>query len=167
MRTTTAPMDGHLAAPEELSWDAPVALHAESRALREDEPARGFLLRLHSDPACTLRLVPEAPLVARRYDQAKADSICPACGHALVAVASSSVVRRLREAETTLTRLRARAGDGPMPREVVHCRALRYEAETMTSVHPDAAELAARVAALAGEVGEVLREVMIAYDRRR
>lgn len=158
---------GLRAAPEALSWDVPVALHAESRAPRDDEPARGFLLRLHTDPDCSARLVPGGTLVAKTYEQAKADAVCAECGTSLVASSSSSVVRRLREAERTLHKLRGTAADGPMPREVVHCRALRFEAETAVSVHPDAAALAARVADLASELGEYLRDAMASYDRRR
>jgi hypothetical protein len=164
---TAAPPTGSQAAPEELSWDAPVTAHAESRAPRDDEHGRGFLLRLHLDPACTARLVPGGLLVAKRYEQAKADSICLECGADLVAGSQSSVVRRLRDAERTLVRLQGRGGDEPMPREIVHCRALRFEAETAVSVHPDAAELAARVADLATRVSDALREAMAAYDRRR
>jgi hypothetical protein len=158
---------GHQPAAEELSWDAPMALHAESRAPRDDEPARGFLLRLHTDPACPSRLVPGGALVAKRYETAKADALCTECATPLVADASSSVVRQLREAERTLLRLRSRAHEGPMPREMVQCRALRYEAETAVSIHPDAAALAQLVVELASEVVQELREAMAAYDRNR
>lgn len=164
---TSASPTGHQAAPEELSWDRPVRLHAESRAPLEDEAPRGFLLRLHTDPACPARLVPDGALVLRSYEQARADTICTACGVELVASSHSSVVGRLREAERTLHKLRGRSTEGPMPREIVHCRALRFEAETMVSTHPDAAELAVRVSELAGAVAEALRDAMAAYDRRR
>lgn len=152
---------------EELSWDAPVTLHAESRAPRDDEPARGFLLRMHTDPDCTSRLVPDGILVAKRYDQVKADQLCTECATPLVASSTSSVVRHLREAERTLHKLRGRASDGPMPREMVQCRAVRFEAESARSVHPDAAALAERVVALASEVADTLRDAMQAYDRHR
>jgi hypothetical protein len=164
---TAAPPTGPAAAPEELSWDEPVRLHAESRAPRDDEPGRGFLLRLHADPACPARLVPEGLLVERRYAQARAEALCPTCTGGLLAAATSSVVHRLREAERTLLRLQAAAADGPMPREVVHCRALRYEAQTAVSAHPEAPEVAARVTALAGEVAALLVRAMTAYDRSR
>lgn len=142
-------------------------LHGESRAPRDDEPARGFLLRLHADAGCCSRLVPGASLVARPYETVKADQLCLDCAGALVASSSSSVVRRLREAERTLLSLRGRGAEGPMPKEIVHCRALRFEAESTASVHPDTRFLALRVAALATDVAEVLREAMAAYDRRR
>ncbi|MCW2600775.1 MAG: hypothetical protein JWM02_2604 [Frankiales bacterium] len=151
---------------EELSWDAPVALHAESRVPRDDEPARGFLLRVHSDPDCPSRLVPSAALVTRHYERLKSDAVCSACGTELIATASSNVIRRLLEAERTLNTLRDLALEGPMPREIVHCRALRFEAQSAVSVHPDAPELAGRVADLASEVGEALRAAMAAHDRR-
>jgi hypothetical protein len=165
--STSAAAAGQLAPAEELSWDAAVRLHGESRAPRDDEPARGFLIRLHTDPACPARLVPDGTLVTKSYERAKAETVCPECGSALVARASSSVVRRLREAERTLHKLRGRAADGPMPRELVHCRALRFEAESVVSVHPDAAALATRVADLAGAVADSLRDAMARYDRRR
>ena len=152
---------------EELSWDAAVVFHGESRAPRDDEPARGFLLRLHADPACTSRLAPEAPLHERRYESVRADQLCLDCAAGLVASSSSSVVRRLREAERTLLSLRGRTTDGPMPREIVHCRAIRFEAESTVSLHPDARVLAVRVAALATNVADGLRDAMAAYDRRR
>ncbi len=152
---------------EVLSWDTPVPLHAESRPPRDDEPAKGFLLRLHTDPACPSRLAPDLPLLAHRYDQAKAADLCTGCATTLIPAARSSVVRQLRDAEATLQRMRGRSADGPMPREMVQCRAIRFEAETAASVHPDAGALAVRVAALAGEVMAALREVMEAYDRRR
>ena len=171
MRTTAAPAPGApTQAPppgEELSWDAPQALHGESRAPRDDEPARGFLLRLHADPSCGSRLVPDAQLIARRYESVRADQLCHDCALGLVASSASSVVRRLREAERTLLGLRARIGDGPMPREIVHCRAIRFEAENTASLHPDARLIAVRVAALATNVADGLRDAMAAYDRHR
>ena len=171
MRTTSAPAPGapSQAPPqgEELSWDDPVTLHGESRAPRDDEPARGFLLRLHADPSCGSRLVPDAQLIARRYEAVRAEQLCLDCTVGLVPSSSSSVVRRLREAERTLLGLRGRIGDGPMPREIVHCRALRFEAESTVSVHPDARLIAVRVAALATDVADGLRDAMAAYDRRR
>ena len=142
-------------------------MHAESRAPREDEPVKGFLLRLHLDPRCGCRLAPEHTLVAKRYEEAKADSLCPECSVTAVTSAHSSVVRRLREAERTLRLLQGGQIDGPMPREVVHCLALRHEAETATSVHPDATELAARVVGLATEVADRLRDAMRRYDHAR
>jgi hypothetical protein len=168
VRTSPSPAPvGPAAAVEELSWDAPIAFHAESRAPREDEPARGFLLRLHADPDCPSRLAPGNALVARRYEQAKADALCAECSGPVVATAHSSVVRRLREAERTLRALLAHSGDGPMPREIVHCRALRFEAEQARGVHPDVSDLAHRVADLAGEVAGVLKEALAAYDSGR
>lgn len=171
MRTTSPPVPGAQAHPdsraEELSWDSPVAFHGESRAPRDDEPARGFLLRLHADPSCASRLVPDAPLIARRYESVRADQLCLDCATSLVASSASSVVRRLREAERTLLALRSRIGDGPMPREIVHCRALRFEAENTASLHPDARLIAVRVAALATDVADGLQAAMAAYDRHR
>lgn len=152
--------------PEELAWDAPVVFHAESRA----GDGAGFLLRLHTDPACPLRLVPEGLLVSRRYDRARADALCPTCAAATVPTSTSTVVRRLRDAARTLDRLRAAAsapGAGPMPREVVHVRALRYEAQHAVSVHPDAPRAAEAVVTLADEVAEALRHALTSYDRRR
>jgi hypothetical protein len=150
--------------PEELSWDDPVAVSAESRA----SDGGGFLLRLHLDPRCPTRLVPDGLLVARRVPTARADALCPTCATSLVAGSRSSVVLRLRESARVLDRLRARAADsGPMPREVVHVRALRYEAETCASVHPDVDRARAAVLDLAAEVTELLRRAMASYDRRR
>ena len=165
-QVTSAPQ-GQQAAAEELSWDDLVPLHAESRAPRDDEPARGFLLRLHTDPTCASRLVPDGSLVGRKYESAKAEAMCGECTADLVAQSHSSVPRRLRDAERTLLNLQSRQHDGPMPKEIVHCRALRFEAESAVSVHPDVPETAARVADLASEVAEALREAMAAYDRRR
>lgn len=142
-------------------------MHAESRAPREDEPIKGFLLRLHLDPTCLCRLSPEHLLIAKRFEEAKADSLCPECAGSAVAAAHSSVVRRLKEAERTLRALHDRANDGPMPREVVHCLALRHEAETAQSVHPEATELAARVTSLATEVADRLKDAMRRYDHAR
>ncbi len=85
----------------------------------------------------------------------------------LVASSHSSVVRQLREAERTLHRMRGRSTDGPMPREGVQCRAIRFEAENTVSIHPDARALADRVADLASEVMESLRNAMIRYASRR
>jgi hypothetical protein len=161
----STPTTGHQPAPEELSWDLPVALHAESRPPRDDEPRRGFLLRLHADPQCTARLAPETLLLLRQYDQVKAESLCQECATSLVPSSSSSVIRRLREAERTLQRMRGRTD--PMPREVVQCRALRFEAESAVSVHPDTAALATKVADLATEVSTALRDAMQNYDHRR
>lgn len=146
--------------PEVLAWESPVVLSGESRPPAGHE--RGFVLRLHADEACTHRLVAGRALVARRYDEAKADDLCPACTSELVRAATSSVVRRLRDAQRTLRALLAgaRRGDRPVPREVVHCRALRYEAEQAVSVHPDVQALAAEVVDLAGEVAEALREAL-------
>lgn len=153
--------------PEELSWDSPVQLHAESRPPQDDEPAKGFLLRLHTDPACAARLAPDISMLARRYETVKADSLCLECASGVIPSAQSSVVRRLREAERTLHRMRGRSTDGPMPREMVQCRAVRFEAESAVSIHPDAAALASRVADLASEVSQSLRDAMASYDRRR
>lgn len=122
-------------------------------------------MRLHTDPDCTARLAPALAMLSRRYEQVKAEVLCAECATGLVPSASSSVIRRLREAERTLQRMRGRTD--PMPREVVQCRALRYEAESAVSVHPDTPTLAARVADLATEVGAALREAMQSYDRRR
>lgn len=167
MRTQTTPSPtGQQPGPEELSWDRPTTFHAESRAPHDDEPARGFLLRLHSDSACLRQLAPDGLLVPKAYERTRADTVCGQCGTEAVAASSSSVVRRLRGAERALHRLRARAGDGPMPREVVYCRAMRFEAQSAVSVHPAAPLLADRVADLAGEVAEALRAAMVAYDRR-
>lgn len=145
---------------EELFWDDAVRVHAESRAPRDDEPARGFLLRLHLDPDCSARLAPEHPLVLKRYDHAKAEQLCPECTRTLLESAHSSVVRALRNAETTLLRLQGQGPDQLVPREIVHCRALRHEAETATGVHPDIPAVAQRVAALATVVERSLREAM-------
>lgn len=153
------------ASVEELYWDDPVTFHAESRAPRDDEPARGFLLRLHLDPACSARISPEHVLVAKRYEQVKAPTMCPECTGPLVATSRSSVVRRLREAERTLTLLLAQASAGPMPRETVHCRALRHEAETHRSIHPEAPGAASTVIELAGTVADALREALVKYER--
>lgn len=131
-------------------------LAGESRPPADGE--RGFVLRLHADPGCAVRLVPGARLVERSYEQARADDVCPACTAGVVASSSSSVVRRLRDAERTLRRLLASASDTPLPREIVHCRALRHEAAQARSVHPHVQALAAEVADLAGEVAEALRE---------
>lgn len=160
----TSPTDGS-ASVEELYWDEPVVFHAESRPPRDDEPARGFLLRLHLDPACAVRISPEHALVARRYEQVKAPTLCPVCTEPLVASSRSSVVRRMLEAERTLTQLLVVASQGPSPRESVHCRALRHEAETHRSVHPEAPETAARVIELAGTVADALREALVRYER--
>ena len=153
------------ASVEELYWDEPVRFHAESRPPRDDEPARGFLLRLHLDPDCPARICPEQALVAKRYEQVKAPTLCPGCTEPLVATSRSSVVRRLLEAERTLTQLLGVAAQGPSPRESVHCRALRHEAETHRSIHPDAAEAAGRVVELAGTVADALREALVRYER--
>lgn len=152
MSTASAPP------PEVLSWDEPVRLHGESVAPPEDAPARGFLLRLHADPACAQRLAPHANLVAKSYEDVRADTLCSACGLGLVPSSRSSVARRLREAERTLLDLRRRVGREPLPREVVHCVALRFEATSAVSLHPDVPLLAARVAALATGTAEALRE---------
>lgn len=53
-----------------------------------------------------------------------------------------------------------------MPREIVYCRAMRFEAQSAVSVHPAAPLLADRTADLAGDVAEALRAAMVAYDRR-
>ena len=167
MRTdTTAPAAAPVLPAEELAWDSAVVFHGESRP----GDGGGFLLRLHTDPACPLRLVPEGLMVARRYDRARADALCPTCAHVAVPSSTSTVVRRLRDAARTLDRLRAAAsapGAGPMPREVVHVRALRYEAQHAVSVHPDAPRAAEAVVALAEEVADALRHALTAYDRRR
>lgn len=143
------------APPEELTWEPAVTLAGESRPPARGE--RGFALRLHADPACDHRLAPTTALVTRAYAQARAADLCPACTGGVVRHSSSSVVRRLRDAERTLRRLLATAAD-PVPREIVHCRALRYEAEQAVSVHPDVRALAAEVADLATEVQEALRD---------
>ena len=150
-----APEDG-AAPPEVLTWEQPVRLAGESRPRADGE--RGFLLRLHADPACPQRLVPGARPVERGYQQARAGDLCTACTAGVVATSSSSVVRRLRDAERTLRRLLASAEDAPVPREIVHCRALRHEAAQAQSVHPQVRALAAEVHDLAGEVAEALRE---------
>ncbi len=143
-------------APELLSWDAPVRLAGESRPPASGE--RGFVLRLHADAGCTLRLAPGTRLVERPYEQARADDLCPSCTARAVATSTSSAVRRLRDAERTLRRLLASAHDAPVPREIVHCRALRHEASVTTSVHPHVLVLASEVQDLASEVLEALRE---------
>ncbi len=140
--------------PEELSWDPAVVLAGESRPPAPGE--RGFTLRLHADAACRNRLVPDTPLRPRSYEQARADALCPACSPPLVAQAMSSVLWRLRDAETTLRRLLDTV-EAPVPREIVHCRALRFEAERAVSVHPAVAPYAVEVAELATEVAEALR----------
>ena len=150
------PAAGEPAPPELLSWDRPVRLAGESRPRAHGQ--RGFVLRLHGDPDCPERLAPGTRLVGRGYEQARADDLCRACTAALVETSSSSVVRRLRDAERILRRLLATAHDAPVPREIVHCRALRYEAEQAVSVHPHVRALAAEVHDLAGEVAEALRE---------
>ncbi len=53
-----------------------------------------------------------------------------------------------------------------MPREIVYCRAMRFEAQSAVNVHPAAPLLADRVADLAVDVAEALRAAMVAYDRR-
>ena len=171
MRTQTAPSpSGQQLGPGELSWDHPTTFHAESRAPHDDEPARDFLLRLHSDPTCPLRLAPDGLLMPKDYERARADTVCGQCGTEAVAASSFSVVRRLREAERALQRLptclRARAGDGPMPREVVYSRAMRFEAQGAVSVHPAVPLLADRVVDLTDAVAEALRAAMVACDRR-
>lgn len=143
---------------ELLSWDEPVALAGESRPPAAHE--RGFVLRLHGDAACPSRLAPHVVLRTRRYDEVRADDLCADCTTALVAAASSSVVRRLRDAERTLHHIRASASDRPVPREVVHCRALRHEAEQATGVHPLVPVLAQEVVDLATEVAEALRDAL-------
>jgi len=153
--------------PEVLFWDAPVPLHGESLAPTDDTHARGFLLRLHADPACRVRLSPDTALVAKRYEEVRAEVLCMACALALVPASQSSVARRLREAERTLLGLRDHVDDEPMPREIVHCIALRYEASTATSVHPEVPELAALVAELATGTAEALRDALEAYHTRR
>lgn len=144
------------APPEELSWEPAVTLVGESRAPAPGE--RGFVLRLHADAACTARLTPGASLRPREYEQARADALCPQCTADVVARSTSSLLRRLRDAERTLRRLLASAREAPVPREIVHCRALRYEAEQARSVHPQVMAYAAEVAGLASEVAEALRE---------
>lgn len=143
-------------APEVLTWDTPVVLSGESRPPAPGE--RGFVLRLHGDPACPERLAPGTRLVPRAYEQVRAETLCRACTAEAVGTSASSLVRRLRDSESTLRRLLATAYDSPVPRSVVHCRALRYEAEQAVSVHPQVQALAAEVADLAGEVAEALRE---------
>lgn len=144
------------APPEQLSWEPAVTLAGESRPPASGE--RGFVLRLHADTSCPDRLAPGTPLRSRAYDQVRADALCPGCTRAVVVASSSSVLRRLRDAERTLRRLLATAHDAPVPKEIVHCRALRYEAEQAQSVHPDVLAYAAEVADLAGEVMEALRQ---------
>lgn len=165
MRTLSAP--GTPVPPEVLFWDAPVTLHGESLAPTDDAHARGFLLRLHADAACPVRLSPDSALVAKRYEEVRAEALCMACALDLVPMAQSSVARRLREAERTLLSLREHAEDEPLPREIVHCIALRYEASTATSVHPEVPELAALVAELATDTADVLRDALEAYHTRR
>ncbi|MCU1691134.1 MAG: hypothetical protein JWM64_225 [Frankiales bacterium] len=143
-------------APEVLSWDPPETLTGESRPPVGVQ--KGFLLRLHADPRCPVRLVPGGRTVARSYDQARVADLCPACTGEVVARSSSTVLARLRDAERTLRRLLVTAHTAPVPREIVHCRALRFEAEQAVSAHPAVAPLAAEVAVLAGEVAEALRE---------
>lgn len=143
-------------APEVLTWDREVVLSGESRPPVDGE--RGFVLRLHADPGCPERLAPQTRLVARGYEQVRAEALCPRCTADVVAVSASSVLRRLRDADRTLRRLLATAREAPVPREIVHCRALRYEAEQAVSVHPQVRAAAADVAELAGEVAEALRE---------
>ena len=100
MRTQTVPSPtGQQPGPEELSWDRPTTFHAKSRTPHDDEPARDFLLRLHSDPTCPLRLTPDGLLMPKDYERARADTVCGQTETETEAVAasSSSVVRRLRE----------------------------------------------------------------------
>lgn len=149
-----------------LSWDDPVRLHGESVAPSDDR-GRGFLLRLHADPACGVRLSPDTALVAKDYDEVRAEVLCAACGTGLVPASRSSVARRLREAERTLLTLRQRIGGEPLPREIVHCVALRYEATSAVSVHPDVPQLAARVAALATGTADALRDSLEAFQSHR
>ncbi len=147
---------GDPAAPELLSWETAETFTGESRPPVGVQ--KGFLLRLHADPRCRDRLVPGGHTVARRYDQVRAADLCPTCTAEVVARSTSSVLARLRDAERLLRKLLMTAHTSPVPREIVHCRALRFEAEQSVSVHPQAAALAEAVAALAGETAEALRE---------
>lgn len=166
MRTSPpAPSKPSPFAVEELYWDDPVTVHAESRPATDQE-GRGFLLRLHTDDACTNRLAPGSKLFAKTYDTARSEALCRTCAADLVAQSHSSVVRHLRDAERVLQSLKARAHGEPMPREIVHCRALRHEAECVASIHPMTAELVERVIGLAGEVADALRSTLAAYDQR-
>lgn len=153
----TSSVDSATAEPaEELTWADPVVLAGESRPPRGLE--RAFVLRLHGTRRCRERIAPGTHFVDRSYDVVRADTLCPACTSDVVASSTSSVLRRLRDAEQVLLRLRASAATAPVPREIVHCRALRYEAESAVSVHPAVPGRAAEVAALAGEVAEAIRE---------
>lgn len=160
--TSVAPVP---APPEVLSWEQPVGLFGESRPPVGGR--HGFLLRLHLDPDCPHRLVPAVRLLPRSCPEARAEELCTLCTSAVVASSSSSVLRRLRDAEHTLRRLLATADDAPVPREIVHCRALRYEAEQAVSLHPQVPQLAAEVVVLAGEVAETLRQGLRRFAPRR
>ena len=157
------PAPREAAPPEVLFWDDAVLLCGESRLPAAGE--RGHVVRLHADAGCPARLAPGTALVSRRTREARADALCHRCTHALVLASSSSVLRRLRDAEHTLRALLQTVGD-PVPREVVHCRALRHEAEHTASVHPDVQALAVDVALLAGDVAEALREGLRALVER-
>lgn len=146
---------GHTA-PELLSWSPPEPLTGESRPPVGVQ--KGFLQRLHADPSCRDRLVPGGHTATRTYEQVRAADLCPTCTAEVVARSSSSVLARLRDAERLLRRLLETAHTDPVPREVVHCRALRFEAEQSVSLHPEVPPLALHVAALAGETAEALRE---------
>ena len=176
MRTQTAlSPTGPQPGPEEPSWDHPTTFHAESRTPHDDEPARGFLLLLHSDPTCPLRLAPDGLLMPKDYERARADTVCGQCGTEAVAASSFSVVRRLREAERALQRLptylpacaRGRAG-GRATDRYPGGRLLPGDAlpQGAVSVHPAVPLLADRGVDLTGAVSEALRAAMVAYDRR-
>ena len=171
MRTQTAPSpSGQQPGPGELSWDHPTTFHAESRAPHDDEPARDFLLRLHSDPTCPLRLAPDGLLMPKDYERARADTVCGQCGTEAVAASSFSVVRRLREAERALQRLPTclPARKGGRRTDTPGGRLLPGDAlpQGAVSVHPAVPLLADRGVDLTGAVAEALRAAMVAYDRR-
>ena len=157
------PAPREAAPPEVLFWDDAVLLSGESRLPAAGE--RGHVVRLHADAGCGARLAPATPLVPRRTREARADALCRLCTPEVVRTSSSSVLRRLRDAEHTLRTL-LQTVDDPVPREVVHCRALRHEAEHAASVHPEVQALAVDVALLAGEVAEALREGLRALVER-
>lgn len=157
------PAPREAAPPEVLFWYDAVLLSGESRPPAAGE--RGHVVRLHADAGCTARLAPGTTLVSRRTREARADALCRLCTSEIVLTSSSSVLRRLRDAEHVLRALLQTVGD-PVPREIVHCRALRHEAEHAASVHPDVQALAGDVAQLAGEVAEELREGLRALVER-
>lgn len=157
------PAPREAAPPEVLFWDDAVLLSGESRPPAAGE--RGHVVRLHADDGCPARLSPGATLVSRSTREARADALCRLCTHEVVLLSTSSVLRRLRDAEHVLRGLLQTVGD-PVPREIVHCRALRHEAEHAASVHPQVQALAVDVALLASQVADELREGLRALVER-